>query len=394
MHDFYLRAYKKELETRVRSFDNNLLETEYTLFFPGGGGQSCDIGTIESPKFKGQILETLEEGSTIFHKVKGKGTLKKGDRVKLILDWDRRYQLMQGHTAEHLLYGRIQELLGTEIQKVKISPEKFAVFIEAKTLPWPKLLEAEKQANDSISRGDEVTAKLYGPEAAGKLNKLRVKWDKVSGKIRVVQIGDFDFSACKGIHVANTKELELLAIKSVNHVQGIYEIEFVVGEEARKLTSERSMRTLELSELLATDEAKLVSTVSNLKKSESDLKERLRAFSKDTLKVIPHEELRGVKVYSTTFDGLNKKDLIDRIGKLLAEPKTIVAIGNKEDKAFLALGRSPDLDFDILPILKEACKKVGGTGGGRTNYGMGGGPALDKTEDAVAYMLKTIKSRL
>ncbi len=151
--------YLVSFESVVERLAGEWVFLEESAFFPGGGGQEADRGTIESL----QVTEIRLENGDIAHRTPTH-TFRVGQRVKCAIDWGRRNDLMKGHTAEHLLFSAIGKLAPeSELVKIVISPEKKSFVIKG-SVGWPLLSEAQRIANDAILQGLPTTELKVGRE--------------------------------------------------------------------------------------------------------------------------------------------------------------------------------------------------------------------------------------
>lgn len=96
-------SYVKEFEAKVSAIEGNAVQLDRTAFFPTGGGQLCDTGSIEANGKSYRVVETAKSGDSVLHKLESADGLKAGDSVKGRIDWKRRYALMRLHTALHVM---------------------------------------------------------------------------------------------------------------------------------------------------------------------------------------------------------------------------------------------------------------------------------------------------
>ena len=114
---FAFDGYLTEFEAVVSATDGDWVSLDSTAFYPGGGGQAHDTGTL-----RGKAVEKVERrGDGIWHLCPGHG-LEEGDKIWCSVNWDRRYELMKGHTAEHMLFGALNRLV-PDMNIVKIDIE-------------------------------------------------------------------------------------------------------------------------------------------------------------------------------------------------------------------------------------------------------------------------------
>ena len=214
---YLLDCYKKEFETTVKSVNEKFVVLEESAFYPNSGGQPNDTGKLNDynvvyvGKFKGEVS----------HEVDKEG-LQPGDKVKCVVDWERRYKLMRYHTAAHILANVINKNTGALITGNQLSLEKARIDFCVEDYNSEKLQEYVKEANEIVDKGLDVKLSIVSREEAissmGEQFSMLAKGLPESVKeIRVVEIESFAKEACGGTHVANTKEVgHLTFMKSQN----------------------------------------------------------------------------------------------------------------------------------------------------------------------------------
>ena len=184
---------------------------EASAFYPTAGGQACDTGWLGDARVTAVIED--DDGS-IWHAVEG--SLEIGAEIVGQLDWARRLEHMQQHTGEHILGQAFYRL---EKHVVAVSMEHAVCTLDlAGEVGWGLAMQAEQSANEAIWAAHPIsTCEL--PDAQLENVPLR-RAPKVSGLVRVVQIGDYDYSACGGTHLKNSAEVGVLKIFKLERVRG------------------------------------------------------------------------------------------------------------------------------------------------------------------------------
>jgi len=283
----------------------------------------------------------------------------------------------KAHSGEHVLFQSLSRVFkGMESVKVVIEPDKKQLFVKYDgEITWSGILQAERIANRIIQENRKIRitvgdkAKLrekYG-------DKLRGRWDLIEDKtIRIVEVEDFDCVACRGEHVKSTGEIDLIIVKDFKNLgKGEYEIQYEIGEKARETLMESKKIAMKVMEILGTTPDKFEKTASNIKEEISILRQNLKETSKKAMEKLEHEQIKGVKLYSKIFSGLDRRELMRKAADLRNEKKTVVIFG--DSSGLLVMGRSDDLNFDVIPLLEKGCKFLGGKCGGRKEFAFGGG---------------------
>ncbi|MCR4408147.1 MAG: alanyl-tRNA editing protein AlaXM [Anaerolineae bacterium] len=203
-------SYLKEFEARVTAVDGNRVALDRTVFYPAGGGQPSDTGTLSWNKGQAQVIEVRKEGDTVWHTLGGEPP-PAGSLVKGVLDWERRYQLMRTHTALHILCGVIWRDYGALVTGGNMEPLKARMDFELEHMTTDFAEEVERKINKEVAAARPVKVSFLPREAAFQIPDLiRTKINLLPPaiqQVRVVEIEGLDLQADGGTHVANTKEV-------------------------------------------------------------------------------------------------------------------------------------------------------------------------------------------
>lgn len=251
---YYDDPYQKTLKTTVRSVEGSEVILTETIFYPEGGGQGGDWGTVNECK----VTDTIKnkEGE-IIHFVENP-TFGVGDSVTLKLDWKRRYHFMKNHTAQHTASGLLYSRFGIGTVSVHLGNEVMTIEIDRDELSDSIGYELQSLVNAIILEGHEVTAEEQSHEDAEKLGLRRSI--KVDGDVRLIHVDDVDTIACGGLHVRNTREIELFLYQGQERIRGHVRLIFIVGEVAWQRIHENKNIVDELGTLYSAPPAVLVET--------------------------------------------------------------------------------------------------------------------------------------
>ncbi len=237
----------------LRIMEGEYVVLDRTAFYPTSGGQIHDIGYID----KCRVVEVFKQGNVVIHRVKSP-TFTEGDEVRCHIDWARRRQLAQHHTATHIVNGVARELLGEHIWQAgaEKTEEKARLDItHYESLSKEQLEEIERRANEIVARDMEVESTVLRRDRAEARFGFRLyQGGAVPGsEVRVVNIGGLDIEACGGTHLHRTGEAEGISIRGSTKIQdGIVRLEYYAGEAARRF-KEKEKEVVESLRELATD---------------------------------------------------------------------------------------------------------------------------------------------
>ena len=381
-------GYVSEFEAEVTVVDGDCVVLGGTAFFPGGGGQVCDTGAIGGVR----VTEVREENGEILHKVPGH-TFKVGDKIWCSVDWDRRYDLMKGHTAEHLLFSSMKRAVPElNIVKIYISPESKYTVVDA-DVPWDKISEAVCFANRVIDENQPVRWTYVDKDHT---DGIRGNFDKIEDeKVSVVEIGDVDASACCGVHVMETSEIGAIFVtKKVSAGKEGYEIHFEIGQDAIQSAVRMGISCHSIVEIMGSKPADIEKSVQNMANELSVTKKQLKYNLQQALKRLKPSKIGNTDFYWGVYGTSDTK-------QLSATAETIKSDGGVA--LFMAVGKTVSViltsgvpEVDCREVLNEAIVPLGGRGGGKPGFAQGGiadnsVEAIDRAFDAV---YESVRKRL
>ncbi|MDD4878532.1 MAG: alanyl-tRNA editing protein AlaXM [Candidatus Nanoarchaeia archaeon] len=207
-------CYTKEFEAEVEEVLGKYVMLNRTAFYPESGGQPTDKGTMECEGSTYSVLFVNKVGTDIRHEVDREG-LKKGDKVKCKIEWERRHIFMRYHTAAHILSGVINQKTGALITGNQISEDKARLDFSLEKFDQEIMSDFIKEANQVISKQLPVHIHFMAREEAFKIPaivKLAKFLPESITEIRVIDVEGFDQQACAGCHVKNTSEIGVMEI--------------------------------------------------------------------------------------------------------------------------------------------------------------------------------------
>lgn len=206
----YLKdRYKKEFETKVKEADENKIILEDTIFYSESGGQACDEGKILRSGEKFAVVKVKKENGNVVHYLNTPG-LKKGDKIKCLINWKRRYKLMRSHTAAHILGAMFQKEMNVLVTGNQITTEKIRMDFNLENPDREILKSLIAKSNEIIKKNLPVSYYEMKREEIEKnpdMVKLAMGLPPGIKILRIVKIGDFDEQPDAGTHVKNTSEI-------------------------------------------------------------------------------------------------------------------------------------------------------------------------------------------
>ncbi len=214
-------AYLKEFDGQVTAVNGVQIALDRTAFYPRGGGQASDTGTLRvgGEQETYQVLEVRKQAGEVWHKLDRAPSFATGTTVHGVVDWERRYKLMRTHTALHILCGVIFRDYGVPVTGGDMEPLAARMDFELEHMSTTFAGEVEQKVNAEIAAARDVRVKVLPREEAFKIPDLiRTKINLLPpdiAEVRTVEIVGLDLQADGGTHVANTREVG--RIKIVGH---------------------------------------------------------------------------------------------------------------------------------------------------------------------------------
>jgi misacylated tRNA(Ala) deacylase len=206
-------SYLREFEAKVVAVDaeNGRVMLDRTAFYPGGGGQPCDLGAMIFGDATAPVAKVVKEGGAVWHYTTPPLLPEEGQGVRCTLDWDRRYALMRTHSALHILCGVVYHSYGALVTGGNMDPGAGRMDFEFETLRGELVGEIEAKCNQEVAAARDLRVRILPREEAFQIPDLiRTKINLLPEgirEVRTVEIVGLDLQADGGTHVANTREV-------------------------------------------------------------------------------------------------------------------------------------------------------------------------------------------
>jgi misacylated tRNA(Ala) deacylase len=207
---YHTDAYLKEFDASITAVDGNKVALDRTAFYPGGGGQPHDVGTLAANGETWNVVKMSKQGGDVWHEL-DRAAPPVGTPVHGALEWGRRYQLMRTHTALHILCGVIFRDYGASVTGGNMEPLKGRMDFEFETMRQEFVKQIEEKINAEVAQARPTRVQILPREAAFQIPDLiRTKINLLPAgiaEVRTVEIVGLDLQADGGTHVANTSEV-------------------------------------------------------------------------------------------------------------------------------------------------------------------------------------------
>lgn len=352
------------------------VQLDATVFYPTAGGQAHDTGTLGPTRV---VEVTEDDDGAIWHRLEGAAPAV-GTTLEGRIDWLRRFDHMQQHTGEHIL-GQSFYRLDRHIAAVNMEGRICTLDLEGE-VTWDMAMEAEAIANEAIWEAHPIRAYEVDESEIASLPLRRPP--KVRGLIRVVQIGEFDWSACGGTHLATSASVGLLKIFKLEKVRGTEtRVFFNCGRRLladyrlkHDFTAALGLRLSAATEMVPERTHALLDELTATKRELGQARARLAR------EMAAH--LPGPVESRILEDAALLPELA---GACAQRPGLIALLGARVDgRALLAVGCGSESGKKAGDLLKIGLAVVNGRGGGKPDLAQGSGPEVGKLAEALEAM--------
>ena len=379
--------------------DGSTVYLDRTAFYPTSGGQVFDTGWITSDagsKLRVMEVADAEDGRVVHYLEAPVKDFKPGTRVRGQIDAVRRRDHMQQHSGQHVLSAAFIRLYNMPTVSFHMADDYCSIDLDTPALTKEQIESAERLANEIILEDRAVDIRFVTRDEAGKLG-LRKLPPTERDELRLIDIRDFDLTACGGTHVAHTGQIASILLRKVEKVRQGWRVEFVAGQRA-VATARRDFTTL--TETAALFSAHIYDVPQQARKSLDELRS-LRKQREQSQEELAAAQAAAMLAETPVASGrkLVVRTLADRdlnFVKLLAQKLTrlstnaVALLATTSPQPSLVFAQSAGQPFDMGALMKDTMTKLGGRGGGSKDLAQGGIPnaeGIDATLNAIAATL-------
>jgi alanyl-tRNA synthetase len=377
---YHENSYIKELETKVKKQfnENNLtyIIPEETIIYPEGGGQPSDKGFINNT----EIIDIKIKNDMIAYGIKD---IINDEHIKMSIDFDKRYIHMQQHTGQHLLSEIIMRKFNAQTLSFSIGENHSSIEINLKSISEENIKELEKECFNLILENRIIKTYIIDDKDPI-INKLR-KPPEVKDNIRVVEIDDFDYSACGGTHLKSTGELGILKIIKTDKVRGNIRLYYVAGYRALKDYQDKNTIIMEIRKELGKQIYEIPETVRKFKIENEGLRKELKHLKKIEMeKEIEVAKNSKENFIIREFNNFEIKDIKYFAKKIVDSGKNLL-VYSKAPKQYMIVATN-NKNIDLRKHSNEIFTLLSGRGGGRDDFIEGRVEDFSKINELMEYL--------
>jgi alanyl-tRNA synthetase len=391
-HDSFMYDFDAEVRSVVET-PRPALILDRTAFYPTSGGQVHDRGWIAEDKsgarFRVTEVSETEDGHVVHYLDAPLKDVQPGSRVRGEIDSARRRDHMQQHSAQHVLSAAFVRLFNMPTVSFHMADDYCSIDLDTPSLSQDQMEAAERQTNEIVLENRDVDIRFTTRDGAAALG-LRKLPPAERDQLRLIDIRDFDITACGGTHVAQTGQIGGVLLRKSEKVRQGYRVEFVAGQRA-VATARRDFSTLtETAALFSANiydvpqqARKSLDEIKSLRKQrEQSLEELAAAQAEALLAEVPERNGRRLVVRTFAECDLNFLKLLAQ--KLTRQPAAIALLAATSPQTALVFAQSAGQPYDMAALLKQTMGKLGGRGGGSKDLAQGGVPSAEGLTAALA----------
>ena len=389
--DPYLREFDASVAERTSHDGRPAVILDRTAFYPASGGQPFDTGTLGGVN----VVEVIDrDDGSVLHvldrDIDGSG-------VHGTIDWERRFDHMQQHTGQHVLSAAFDRVANARTESFHLGVDYSTIDL-AREVSAADVARAEAAANRVLWEDRPVVIRFATSEEAAGL-PLR-KESRREGTLRLIDVQDFDLSACGGTHVSRTGAIGIIVVSATERFRGGTRVTFLCG--GRALHDYRGLRDAVAGSVRALSvlPADLPSAIERM---QADAKE-LRRQVKDLQSRVAAQEaealagnasaIGSIKLVTAALPGWDAGGLKIIAARIVERRGHVVVLVSEPAPANIVVGRAADVSQDAGAILRALVSRHGGKGGGRPEMAQGGGltsPAADVLATARELVQQTAR---
>jgi alanyl-tRNA synthetase len=378
---YYAEPYRRSFDATVLTavpVDGRLHVTlDQSAFYPTSGGQPFDTGTLGGAA----VVDVIDgEDGSITHIVSG--SLKPGEVVSGEIDWPRRFDHMQQHTGQHVLSAAFDRLFSVRTESFHMGQLSSTIDL-AREVTVTEVAGAEDEANRIVWEDRPVSIRAATAEQAATMGMR--KESPRTGTLRLIDVQDFDLSACGGTHVERTGAIGIIAIGGVEKFKGGSRVEFLCGGRALERFRTWKGALAAMQKHLSVPPVDMAASIERMQEEAKAAQRNIRGFQEKLAAHEAHALLAKGSPVVEAIDGWDAQGIKSIAAAITAaDANARVALFTTANPAQVVIARGSASAIDAGAIMKQLAAKFGGKGGGKSDLAQGGGLGAS-SQELIAY---------
>ena len=382
--DAYLKSFTATVLETIEHKGQPAVILDQTAFYPTAGGQPHDTGTLNDI----EVTDVVElEDRRIAHLIPLSlhpliSPSSPSQQVRGELNWPRRFDHMQQHSGQHVLSQAFMTTANLETLAVHIGAEECTLDVPDNKLSPQQLDAAEHEANTLVFENRPLVIYEVSFDELSRVPLRKPPKKSADGKVRIVEIKDYDWSACGGTHVRSTAEIGPIKLIKAEKRGNDTHIVFRCGWRALRDYARLNSDVTQLADAFTVARYDLNDAVTRLraesqihKKALNDAQDKLLAYECAELLANTPPDIKGQRVILKVFAARDMNSLRVMAKSLTSQPSVVVLLASAGEKSAICFARSSNATPDMSKLLRSTLAKLGeGKGGGSPDFAQGGGP--------------------
>ncbi len=391
LKDSYILEFDSPVVSAQKREEHFEVVLKSTAFYPESGGQLHDGGILDGCRVNkvyenkdGDVVHCLDDW-----------TKKTGEIVSGKIDRVRRLANMRKHTGQHILSMALIKIAQAETMSSRLGEIESTVEVSQEAIDSTVIQKAEDLANEIIMKDYPVAINYYEREELSRLPIRKIP--ERTGIIRIIQIGDFDYTACGGTHCHRTGEIGLVKIIRQEKLRGHLRLIFLTGKEALHDYAEKHQQISMLSGMLTCHFRELDKSISRLIEQNISLRREVSLLNGQILSselrelIASSQEYCGIKIAYREYNNQDLKNLKETATKAV-ENDTVILVLVAEDKILVAVSKG--LSPNAVELARTIMEQLGGKGGGGPIFAQVGGIPQGAHDRILEIIKETISLKL
>ena len=397
-HDSFLYSFDARVLKSIEREGRRAVVLDRTAFYPTSGGQVHDIGKFILDDGKEVVVTEVadEEDENIFHFASAE--IESGQKVRGVVDSVRRRDHMQQHSGQHVLSAAFVSLFAAPTVSFHMGVESCTIDLAVKSLSNAQVAQAEMLANEIITEDRPVNIRFVSLDEARQL-ALRKLPPRQTGQLRLIDIVDFDLTACGGTHVRSTGQIGSILVRKIENVKQGVRVEFVCGlravttarQDYATLTQAAGFFSAHIRELPQQVE-KSIQESKAAGKVQHKLLEELSELYAERLLAQTNASPRTITRFFPERDATFIKLLAQKL--TASQPGVTALLASGAGQLALVFAQSPGMKANMGALMKDAMATLGGRGGGSADMAQGGLPAAAADPAKIDQVLREAAARI
>lgn len=372
---FHQNPRQAEFDAAVieRRDDGRTLILDQTCFYPESGGQLPDEGTLNGIR----VVDVQEDGEAIVHFLE-RGLVE--DTVHGVVDWEVRFDHMQQHTGQHILSQAFLRVVNGRTVGFHMGKDSCTVDIRTPHLA-PEVAERTEELANGVIFDDRLLAMHLADRDECKNFPLRKPPPDVQ-RVRIVEVKDYDFSACSGTHCETTGQVGIIKIVRWEKIRGDVRVEFLCGWRALRDYRWKNEVVNRMAASLTVRGRDLEGAFARLREENADREKKIKDLMGTILgheanALVEATTPRGsIRIITSAIPGRTLEELRALASRVVEHCSCVALLATRTDRTHLVFARSRDLTQDMRSLMAEGTERIQGKGGGSPEFAQGGGPAV------------------